>query len=57
MFDEFLFSMNLITFTKDTREKQYVTPTFRVITFLFETSFLISNTERIDDDGQEHGWD
>lgn len=37
--------------------KEYVKPSLRIITPQFELVFLQSNTEQIDDDGQEHGWD
>ena len=35
----------------------YIKPTVRYIQLNTEMSFLISNTEVIVDDGQEHGWD
>ena len=37
--------------------KEYLRPTSRMISIAFDDSFLQSNTEPIDDDGQEHGWD
>ena len=35
----------------------YIKPAVRYIQLNTEVSFLISNTEVIVDDGQEHGWD
>ena len=35
----------------------YIKPAVRYIQLKTEMSFLISNTEVIIDDGQEHGWD
>ena len=37
--------------------KEYVKPSLRIVTPQIELVFLQSNTEQIDDDGQEHGWD
>jgi hypothetical protein len=39
------------------KKKTYLEPSLRVIDCLIDKSFLQSNTEPIDDDGQEHGWD
>jgi hypothetical protein len=38
-------------------QKVYQSPSLRLIETKLDTSFLQSNTEPIDDDGQEHGWD
>ena len=38
-------------------KKAYLKPDLRLINILQEQSILASNTEPIDDDGQEHGWD
>jgi hypothetical protein len=35
----------------------YIEPAVRYIVLNTEVSFMISNTEVIVDDGQEHGWD
>lgn len=35
----------------------YLEPMLREIDCHFDKAFLKSNTEPIDDDGQEHGWD
>ena len=40
-----------------TSSRIYITPAVRYIQLNTEMSFLISNTEVIVDDGQEHGWD
>ena len=37
--------------------KEYLSPTVRIVLSQPETNFVISNTEVIVDDGQEHGWD
>lgn len=37
--------------------KQYDSPSVRVVEVHYYISFLLSNTEIIIDDGQEHGWD
>ena len=39
------------------QEKTYLSPAIRIVPMTAEFSFLQSNTEHIDDDGQEHGWD
>lgn len=35
----------------------YLKPMLRELYCYFDKAFLQSNTEPIDDDGQEHGWD
>lgn len=35
----------------------YTAPTTEVVQLRNECGFLESNTEKIDDDGEEHGWD
>ena len=37
--------------------KDYVSPCCHIKNLDWEMHFLASNTEPIDDDGQEHGWD
>ena len=39
------------------REIQYYAPAIRIVLLQPENNYLISNTEPIIDDGQEHGWD
>ena len=65
------FSGNLFNFTKinntDTmnrtasehtgQESGYPAPAMRVVELRPENHFLLSNTEPIIDDGQEHGWE
>ena len=36
---------------------EYISPAVRIVLSQPETNFVISNTEVIVDDGQEHGWD
>jgi hypothetical protein len=38
-------------------QKPYIAPAARLTQLLQESSFAISNTEPIIDDGQEHGWE
>ena len=40
-----------------TLDKAYIKPVVRSVQLNTEVSFMISNTEVIIDDGQEHGWD
>jgi hypothetical protein len=42
---------------KSLQGKDYSSPAVRVVLSQPETNFVISNTEVIVDDGQEHGWD
>ena len=44
-------------FTSLNSTQAYIKPAVRYIQLNTEVSFLISNTEVIIDDGQEHGWD
>lgn len=49
--------MKQITFVNDWKEKTYFAPSCRLLALNFEVSFLASNLEPIDDDGNEYGWD
>ena len=40
----------------DRKERQYVAPSVRVVVLKLD-AHVLSNTEPIVDDGQEHGWD
>ena len=40
-----------------TSSRIYIKPVVRSVQLNTEVSFMISNTEVIVDDGQEHGWD
>jgi len=42
---------------KSLQGKEYSSPAVRIVLSQPETNFVISNTEVIVDDGQEHGWD
>ena len=38
-------------------KKDYFSPCCHVKSLYLDANYLVSNTEPIDDDGQEHGWD
>ena len=41
----------------DITQRGYYKPCVRTITTFMEQNYLASNTEPIDDDGNEHDWD
>ena len=49
--------ISMKTTTLPTSERIYIKPSVRNVQLHTEVSFLVSNTEVIIDDGQEHGWD
>ena len=49
--------MEITTFSNDQRKRSYTYPAMRIVYSESERYFLASNTEPIDDDGNEHDWD
>ena len=52
-----MITMNRTLSATERSEKKYDAPAARMVSLQAEVNYLISNTETIVDDGQEHGWD